>query len=229
MRCRKVIRELAAPTGHLNSAAIDEHLARCPACRAWSERAKELDRLWHATRPPEPTTQTWDTVWANLAGVLDGPVAKGLESPPLFGSNDGLTTPINHTRVLKRSPGSHWRTLAGISLVGLAQAAAVLLAVGLTRNGSDPSRPPQTAMGTESPGSSAVSRPDNLPVNPSSAVPSTIEIEEGQLVVVLIRNQGKSSSVVERTPEVPFLEVDNTYLLHSAMESEAQPKVAMKD
>ena len=65
--------------------------------------------------------------------------------------------------------------------------------------------------------------------NPSWAVPGTIEIEEGHRVVVMIRNQGRNSTIIDRTTEVTFLEVDDGFLLLSAMESESKPKVAMKE
>jgi hypothetical protein len=225
MRCNEVLRQLAVPTDERESAVIDEHLARCPSCAAWAERARGLDRLWKATQPPEPTSQTWDALWTRMAASLDVSIAKEVQSPALFGSRNGSHEKPRSESVPEHSTRSRFRTMAAIGLIGLAQAAAVVLAVRLTWNGSDPSRPVQTAKETDLASSS---RPANLPVNPSSAVPGTIEIEEGQLVVVVIRNQGKNSTIIDRTPEVNFLQVDNRYLLHSAMESEAKPKVAME-
>jgi len=229
MRCNEVLRELAVPTDAQDSAAIDEHLARCPACAAWAERAKGLDRLWKATQPQEPAPATWDALWAGLATSLDALVPKELASPALFGSRNGSPTEPRPKLIPERSARSRLRTSAVIGLIGLAQAAAVVIAVGLTWNGSDPSRPVQIATRTDPAAASSVSQPANLPVNPSSAVPGAVEVEEGRLVVVVIRNQGKSATIIDRTPEVTFLEVDDLFLLLSAMESESQAKVAMKD
>jgi anti-sigma factor RsiW len=225
MRCHEVLRELAVPTDARDSAAIDEHLGRCPACAAWAERAQGLDRLWKATQPPEPTPQTWDALWADLTGSLDASVPETLVSLALSGSRNGSPNTPLPKAMPERSSRSHLRNLAVIGLIGLAQAAAVFLAVGLTLNGSDPS---QMAKGTNPAVVSLTGQPENVAAKPSLAVLGTVEVEAGQLVVVMIRNQGKSATIIDRTPEVTFLEVDDMYLLHSAMESEAKPKVAMK-
>jgi len=229
MRCNEVVREMAVPTGSLEPAAIDEHLARCPACAAWAERAKGLDRLWKATRPSEPTADAWDSLWAGLNTSLDASMPKQVESPALFSSRNGSPTNLQGKLIPGRRSGSRFRTLAVVGLIGLAQAAAVLLAVNLTWNGSDPSRPPQIAKRSDPAASASGSYAENLSGNPSSAVPGTIEIEEGHRVVVMIRNQGRNSTIIDRTTEVTFLEVDDGFLLLSAMESESKPKVAMKE
>ena len=57
MRCDEVVRELAAPTGNRDREAMAEHLAACSACAEWARRAGDLDRLWGATRPAEPTSE----------------------------------------------------------------------------------------------------------------------------------------------------------------------------
>jgi hypothetical protein len=223
MRCHDVIRELAVPTAAGDSAAIEEHLAGCAACKAWAERARGLDTLWHATRPSEPAPQTWDAMWTSLVTSLDVAVPKAFESAASSRLTHEFPAPSRSQHDRSNSSRSRSRTLGVIGLVGLAQAAAVLLAVGLTRNGSDPSRPPQVTVGTDR--APAISQRES----PAAAVPSAVEIDEGQLVVVVIRNQGKSSTVVNRTPVVTFLEVDDWYLMFSAMESESQTKVVMKD
>ena len=46
-------------------------MAHCPACAAWAKRAAGLDRLWEATRPPEPSSEVWDALWGRLARSLD--------------------------------------------------------------------------------------------------------------------------------------------------------------
>ena len=70
MRCDEVVRELAAPTVDRDRAAMAEHLAACPACAGWARRAEQLDRLWDATRPAEPSPEAWDAVWANIVQAL---------------------------------------------------------------------------------------------------------------------------------------------------------------
>jgi hypothetical protein len=231
MRCSEVLSELAVPTDVRDSAAIDEHLADCAACRGWAERARGLDRLWNATCAPNPSAEVWDRVWTNIAASLDIPVPKEVNyRSPLFSSHNG--SPANsQPKTVRGNPSrSRFRTLAIIGLIGLAQAAAVLLAVGLSWNGSDSSQPVSIAKGSDPAASAGDRASANQAGNRLLASGDSVEIEEGQVVVVVIRNQGKTSTIIDRTPEVTFLEVDDYLLLYSAMESlAAPPKVAMKD
>ena len=94
-------------------------------------------------------------------------------------------------------------------LVGLAQAAAVLLAVTLTWHPSTRSLPLQAGSGTA---------PASMTVN--------LEIEEGHLVV--IRWDGVSGKVEDRTPDVSD-GVDDWFLGLNAAESLADLSVAMKE
>jgi hypothetical protein len=73
MRCEDVSRELAAPTGLPNPDEMADHLASCPACAERSRRSARLDRIWEATRPPEPSIQALDTLWARASAELDAP------------------------------------------------------------------------------------------------------------------------------------------------------------
>jgi len=87
MQCNEVIRELAAPSDDRDSAVLAEHLSGCAACSQWAQRASQLDRLWDATRAPDPTPQAWETVWARIALVIrqssiDGLLGAGLPTPP---------------------------------------------------------------------------------------------------------------------------------------------------
>src|SRR4051794_34802336 len=111
MRCNEVVRELAAPTGVLDASGLAEHLARCPRCASWAEAAARLDRLWEATRPPEPAAGNWEMTWAGVSRGLDR------ASTPDF-------APLHPT------PSRPWRRSALVAF-GLAQAAAVLIAVGV--------------------------------------------------------------------------------------------------
>jgi hypothetical protein len=66
-RCVEVTRELAAPTGTPDPAAVAEHLASCPHCASWGRHAAALDRLWEATRPAAPPASSWNALWADVA------------------------------------------------------------------------------------------------------------------------------------------------------------------
>src|SRR5262245_9492429 len=75
MRCDDVIRELSVPTGDVDPAAVAEHLDGCPRCASWAKQSAQLDRLWDATRPPEPSPAAWNRIWANVSAALDHPAA----------------------------------------------------------------------------------------------------------------------------------------------------------
>jgi len=201
MRCDAVIRQLAVPTDERDPTALAEHLARCPACAAWAKRSAGLDRLWEATRPPEPSAEVWDVLWSRLARSLDasmpderGPFA-GLVPSRNGSSAQADTQPIQPLRSL-RIRRARWAT---IGLIGLAQAAAVLLAVGIYRQGLDPSQPSQVALVADPMHFPSASRlRDGTPLLPESkglyrledphvtaaseAIP--VMVEEGSLVVI---------------------------------------------
>lgn len=106
MRCVEVTRELSAPTGRIDPAALSRHLAGCPRCAAWSAGAERFDRIWEATRPAEPSAAAWDEVWAAVG-------------------NGHAVRPIEPA-----AAGRRWsRRRLIIATVALAQAAAILLAV----------------------------------------------------------------------------------------------------
>src|SRR5436309_265812 len=135
MRCEDVIRELAAPTGEPDQTAMAQHLAGCPACAAWARRAGQLDALWDAARPPEPAPEAWDSVWATLVRELNALATVEVVSPATVrpSPNGRPSKVVAHPAP---SPSAaHRRTwrLAAIALVGLAQAAAILIALGLIR------------------------------------------------------------------------------------------------
>ena len=132
MHCDEVIRELAVPTDDRDSAALAEHLANCPSCCRWAKRDAEFDRLWDATRPLEPSAQVWDSVWSHIASSLDSTTPeefKALTASPFSvnGSVSDVDTPLVPVSTSSRSRSWNW---AAVGLIGLAQAAAVLLAVG---------------------------------------------------------------------------------------------------
>ena len=147
MRCDEVVRELAVPTVDRDRAELAEHLAGCPACAERARRSEALDRLWGATGPAEPSPEAWDAVWANIARSLPCPAplpARAEESYAngVVPSRNGhgprilvhpapaptLTPPPSDA--VPRTRGRGWR-FASIALIGLAQAAAILIALGL--------------------------------------------------------------------------------------------------
>jgi hypothetical protein len=139
MRCDEVVRELAAPTADRDRAAVAEHLAGCSACADWARRAEGLDRLWGATRPAEPSPEAWDAVWANIAQALPSLAPARPEDPPAIGvtpSRNGsgpkvLVHPAPAPAPADpRTRGRAWR-FGAVAAVGLAQAAAILVALGL--------------------------------------------------------------------------------------------------
>jgi len=246
MRCDAVIRELAVPTDERDSTALAEHVAHCPACTAWAKRAAGLDHLWEATRPPEPSAEVWDALWGRLARSLDASMPDEVESfTPVVLSRSG--SPARDETQLPSLPRARSRTRrwAAIGLIGLAQAAAVLLAVGLYWQGLAPSQPPQLAMATDPMSSPSASQPTvAIPADAFATV-----VEEGSLVVIdmdpkprttlvpifsspylcVIRAAGKLPTVVDFTPQGTSFGVDDWYLAFNVMEALADnPVVAME-
>jgi len=128
MQCDNVIRELAVPSDDRDSAGLTEHLAQCPSCATWADRVARFDRLWEATRPAEPTGEMWETVWAHVASAVDRKVFT-VGSSSLYGSAAKIeNSPVPSSR----SHGFRGRRLMAIGSLGIAQAAAVFLAVYLS-------------------------------------------------------------------------------------------------
>jgi hypothetical protein len=79
MVCQDVTRELATPTGQVDAAELNRHLATCPRCAAWARQAEQFDRAWEATRPDEPSSAAFQSLWArvcqSLDAVADQPIA----------------------------------------------------------------------------------------------------------------------------------------------------------
>jgi len=179
MQCDEVIKELAAPTDHRDSTALAGHIAGCPACAGWANRAAQLDRLWEATRPVEPTPDAWDAVWARMTTSLDPSTSTELESTGfLNGSPHVVEIPLNEPRHSPRSRPWH---SAAIGL-GLAQAAAILLAVGLAWHQSTPSQTSQVAKNTDFSSSPSSSESPVRISFPEEGFP--VVVDEGHSVVI---------------------------------------------
>jgi hypothetical protein len=224
MQCDKVIKELATPTDDCDSTALAEHIAGCPACAGWANRAAQLDRLWEATRPVEPTPEVWDAVWARIGTSLDLMTATEVGSsftPQTAASTNGSPAVVKlPQKGPRQSPRSHPRRLARIVLVGLAQAAAILLAVGLSLHQSGSPQRQQIAKTAAS--TSSLSNAESVVRIAFPAEGFPVVVDEGHSVVIhwarqerkaelpiflagfsmlVIHADGQAPKVVDQTPE----------------------------
>jgi len=223
MQCNEVIRELTALSDDQDSAALAEHLAGCAACSEWAMRASQLDRLWKATRPPDPTPQAWEAVWARIVESLDSSTSIHVEHSVARAASRNGSTPNVAPSAAQPFPSSRLRpwSFAAVATFGLAQAAAVLFVVGLVWQSFPLSRNAQIARGP-GPTPSTVASPA------VDAALLSIEIEEGNLVV--IRSEGQRPEVLVLTSESSPFGIDDWLLMLNSMESMApNPVVAMKE
>jgi hypothetical protein len=252
MHCDEVVRELATPTSARDRAAMAEHLAACPDCAGWARRADQLDQLWEATRPDEPSPEAWDAVWTSIAQALPGTAdsaAAGVH-PSRNGSGPRIVAPPAPAPVASR-PRGYSRRFAAIVLVGLAQAAAILVALGLAWQ--TPPRP-------DGPRTFKPDVADNSPPNPAPALPVAIrvaspvkvdvEIHEGRLMLIpasgaswvvpdragamipgiggLVRAEMAVAPVVDLTPPEMNFSSDPGLVILNTIESIATPQVAAR-
>ncbi len=210
MNCDEVIRELAVPTGDHDPGALAGHIAHCPTCALWAQRANQLDRLWELTRPAEPARDVWYSRWMGVTEALESASPAGAEKAftPSFHGRNGTSVEIN-ARPAPRQRSTWSRRWVAIGLVGLARAAAILLAVTLTWRLS-------TSSPTAPAGDGA--RADLATAN--------LEIEEGHLMV--IRWDDLSGKVEDRTPDISD-GVDDWLLGLNAVEALADVSVALKE
>jgi len=212
MRCDEVTRELSVPTPGRDDLAISRHLTGCKTCSLWAEQAAEFDRLWDATRPAGPSAAAWDHLWSSITAQLDQPAATAV---------NGIRSP--HAPVLPPtvSPafsgsGRFWRGLAAVGIVGLAQAAALLIGIGLAWRGSGKS--PSLPRAIDVP-VIAQNHPPNLN--------SVIDVEEGE--VPLIHLDGNKVRVDDLAAQDSSNGVDEYYLLLNVLEPMARSVVAMAE
>jgi hypothetical protein len=159
--------------------------------------AARLDALWEATRPVEPSAPAWERVWASVADDLD--------------RFSAATAPTWRSGVIVHpaSPVFSRRPLAvGAAAVAvvLAQAAAILLAVGLSWHGAarDPATPGQSQVAT-----------------------AEVRIEEGQLV--LIRSNADAVQAIDLSARLGGDGVDAWYLVYNLLESMTNPVIVMSE
>jgi len=222
MRCDEVIRELAVPTAGRDDLAVSLHLADCEACARQAALAAAFDRLWQDTRPAEPAPETWDNLWSSVAAKLDQPSSSPVTATyarsihvsgsPLKAAHSagGLATPRR---------GRLWSGLAAAGIIGLAQAAALLIALGVSWR--TPVRPPSVTQASQIPQIAVISP------NPAMGVDSVVEVEEGQ--VVLIRSDGPEVRVDDLTAQEVSNGVDEWYLFFNVLEPMAKSVVAMTE
>jgi hypothetical protein len=177
MLCDDVRGRLSESGSWCEEPAIAEHLAGCGACAEWFDRAQKLEKLWDATRPAEPSPQAWDVLWSSVGAHLDQPIAVERNGHGVQVAEFPRAMPERRESpepALSPSRARRWRSVAAFGMVGLAQAAALLLAIGLSWH-------------------VPVKVPDALP----ALAEAEVEVGEGQKVV--IRSEGPKVDVVDLT------------------------------
>jgi hypothetical protein len=226
MRCNDVIRELAAPSVDCDASALAEHLAVCPACTAWANRGAALDRLWDATRPLDPPAHAWEAVWANIVDSLDSPASTHAPQRVAAGAarNGASSRVALKSPAVERvpSPGPRSWSVKATAWLFLAQAAAVLLGVGLAWHSFHPTRSVQSAEIEEG----YVVRISLTQDGASGTLPS-VEIEEGHVVLIQAEDPKPEALVISSEPAL--WGVDDWYIMFNAVESMANPVLAMKE
>jgi hypothetical protein len=229
MRCDEVIRELAVPTDDRDRTVLDAHLADCPSCVAWARRATLLDQLWEATRPCEPAPEAWDSVWANITQSLQSATAERefaatAPSSLRLGASPKI---ITHSVPAPTQPSNraHARRFAAIVLMGLAQAAAILVALGLAWRVERPSQTPRNPQIAQNNTPSPPRVPSVIRV--SQPVMFEVDIEEGHLMKFCV--DGPAPRVEDVTPQMAFGIRDGTpgdMMMFNVVESFARTMVA---
>lgn len=231
MRCEEVERELAAPTPGCDRAAMANHLAVCPSCSAWAQDAERLDQVWEATRSAEPSPEAWDAVWSGVSAALDrlsvaaGPQPQSRPVPllaPALAEPSGIPA---HPRHRPRTAGRRWG-VGAIALIGLAQAAAILIAIGLAWQ---PVPQPEGPIADTHAGTApkVAARPGMpTPIRVAQPVRVDAEIDEGYLWVI---HTGPAGARVENaTPPEMNTGSDGGLVFLNVMESLSTPRVAAR-
>jgi len=174
MRCDDVIRELSRPGAPGDNEALSGHLAHCGRCAAEAARVRRFERLWEATRPADPPEVAWDRAWTAIQSEL-GRRDAGADRPHL---TVGLLAAMDSRPAGPPRSTRRWHSFAVIGMVGIAQAAALLLAIGLSWR--DPVRQPDPVASPSGP---------TLARAVGASLDSEFDFEDGQ--VPLIRTDGK--------------------------------------
>jgi hypothetical protein len=212
MKCDEVIRELAVPTADRDPIELAEHLSNCQACSQWAHRVGQLDRLWDLTRAQEPSLEVWDALWAKVTAGLDAAAPeKSTSEFALFQpASVNAAGQVDAAGVRpERSPRARWARVIAAGLIGLAQAAAVLVAVTLARRFATDSQP-QPLAGTQA----------------ATLVTVNLEIDEGHRVV--IHWDRDSAQIDDRTPQGIYA-FDDWLTVFNKMEGLSTTAVAMQE
>ena len=192
--------------------------------------ADQLDRVWQATRPSEPTPDAWETVWSNVSASLESSTASQLSVVSLQTAYLNGSPSISEFRPSKQPQASSGSRSWVLLTIGFGQAAAIFLAVTLTWSKFNPPQAPHIA------------RPTDLTSSPLRPEP-VVQIDEGQRVVIVINPEGQPPRVIDRTLEEgaigvaaksltalgrPGTAVDD-FVMYNTMESMGISVVAMKE
>ncbi len=213
MQCNDVVHQLAARTDDQIPSALADHLADCPACSEWAKRASQLDRLWDATRAPDPNPQAWESMWNRIVESLDS-------SSPMRVVHPGVSVgePVLQP---SSSPRYRQRSFAAVVSLGLAQAAAVLFIISIAWQSMPSSQKPQVA---KRPAPHATITP------PVDAALAAVDIEEGSLVLIRSEGEKPEPEVLILASEGSPFGIDEWLLMFNKMEAMApNPVVAMKE
>jgi hypothetical protein len=218
MRCDEVIRELAVPTAGRDDLAMAQHIARCESCARWADRAEKLDRLWDATRPADPSPQAWDALWSSVTAKLDQAAALcGNGSQPTH-SSDSMSKHLSFpSSAPSQGPTRPWGTLGAMGVIGLAQAAALLLAIGLSWH-APVKVPPLPA---------SLSQDPRITQHPIRSLNSEIEVRQGQ--VVLIRSEGAGVEVVDLPAQETPNGMDGWLLVYNEFEPFSMSEIEVEE
>jgi hypothetical protein len=164
--------------------------------------AARLDALWEATRPVEPSADAWDQVWTAVADSLDRRSATTPGRPAVIRREGAFVHQPASTHARRPTAVAAAMTLT----VVLAQAAAILLAVGLSWRGADP-LPAAAERG--------------------QVATSDVRIEEGQFV--MIRSNADTVQTIDLSAQLGAGGVDAWYLIYNLLESTSSPVVAWSE
>jgi hypothetical protein len=212
MRCDEVIRELAVPTDGRDDLALSRHLADCKACARWAEQAAKFDRLWEATRPAEPSAEAWDHLWSSVTVELDRP-SRSIVNGSRSVHAAALTPP---GQPVSSGRQRLWRGLAAVGIVGLAQAAALLIAVGIAPRDDTRTLPP-----------SQLTKIAAIDQNSQPNLGSVFDVEEGE--VAIIHDDGTRVRADDLAAQDPSNGVDEWYLFFNVLEPMARSVMAMAE
>ena len=147
--------------------------------------ASALDRVWAATRPPDLSSRAFDRIWADVQAAVDRPVAIAFDAA-------------------KRSAATR-RRIRIWGLIGLAQAASILAAIGVRSTFVDRPPPP-------------------VRVQAERSVVDHLKVDPDETLVIQIGDTGVDYRVLktEESPALAFnvnVETGNSYEMLSQWET----------